>query len=126
MFEEFTFYSYHEESVMCKSEQNGLDTFHEGLSIEQFIGYLLIAITCLRVSVSQSGTAVAHMYYRWTCSQIRIEQSFITSSTTCNLLILIVSTSCDPYDSQECRLSSNVLCSLYTVLWVSMMISLVM
>ena len=90
---EFTIYAQHQESAMYRPEQGGLGTFHEGFSIEQYISYLLSAITCLRVSVSQSRTAVAQMYYRWICSQIRDERSLTTSFTTCNLLILIVSTS---------------------------------
>ena len=43
---------------MWKLEPGGEGIFHEGLLIEQFISYLLIGITCLRVRVSWSRTAI--------------------------------------------------------------------
>ena len=41
---------------MWKLEPGGVSIFHKGLLIEQFISYL--GITCLRVRVSWSRTAI--------------------------------------------------------------------
>ena len=87
--------------------------YYEGLLIEQIMDHLLIAITLLSFNVSQGRTA-HHSGTNGTGSK---EASF----TTYNLLILVVSTSCSPYDRyMSLKFSENVLHSFYTVLWGTM------